>query len=69
MCLLTDKQSQNSKSLYGARNRFQEQSLESSSKAALAGVPVRQPYAYLVPSPHSGIKVTGTEEWTIGCND
>jgi hypothetical protein len=42
------------KSRYGARNRFQEPSLELSSG------PVRQPFAYLVPSPHSGTKVTDT---------
>ncbi len=37
------------KSRYGARNRFQEPSLELSSQATKAGGPVRQPYAYLVP--------------------
>ncbi len=49
------------KSRYGARNRFHEPSLELSSQATWAGGPVRQPYAYLVPSPHSGTKVTDTE--------
>ncbi len=48
------------KSRYGARNRFQEPSLELSSQATEAGRPVRQPYAYLIPSPHSGTKVTDT---------
>jgi len=42
------------KSLYGERNRLQEPSLELSSQATKAGGQVRQPYAYLVPSPHSG---------------
>jgi hypothetical protein len=38
-----------------------------SSQATLAGGPVRQPYAYLVPSPHSGTKVTDTEKkiWEV----
>jgi hypothetical protein len=48
------------KSRYGARNRFLEPSLELRSQATWAGGPVQQPYAYLVPSPHSGTKVTDT---------
>ncbi len=48
------RQSRNLKSRYGARNRFQEPSLELSGQATEAGGPVRQPYAYLIPSPHSG---------------
>ena len=43
-----------------SRYRFQEPSLELRSKATWAGGPVRQLYAYLVASPHSGIKVTDT---------
>ncbi len=38
---------------YGTRNRFQEPGLELSSEATYAGVPVRQPYAYSVPSFHN----------------
>ncbi len=45
-------QSRKLKSRYMARNRFQEPSLELSSQAIKAGGPVRQPFAYLVPSPH-----------------
>ncbi len=45
-------QSRKLQSRYGARNRFQEPSLELSIQAT--GGPVRQPYAYLVPSPHRG---------------
>jgi hypothetical protein len=52
------KQSRKLKSRYGARNQFQEPSLELSSQATEAGGPVREPYSYLVPSPHSGTKVT-----------
>ena len=48
------KQNRNLKSRYGARNQFQEPSLESSSQATKPGGPVRQPYAYLVAGPHSG---------------
>jgi hypothetical protein len=48
------------KTRYGARNRFQEPSLELSSQATYSGGPVRLPYAYLVPGPHSGTKVTDT---------
>jgi hypothetical protein len=51
------------KSRYGARNRFQEPSLELSSQATWAGGPVRQTCAYLVPSAHSRTKVTDTEEY------
>ncbi len=40
-------QSRKLKSRYGARNRFQEPSLELSSQATQAGRPVRHPYAYL----------------------
>jgi hypothetical protein len=47
-------QSRKLKFRYGARNRFQEPSLELSSQATYAVGPVRQPYAYLVPRPHSG---------------
>ncbi len=54
-------QSRKLTSRYGARNQFQEPSLEQSSQATEAGGPVRQPYAYLVPSPHyRGTKVTDT---------
>jgi hypothetical protein len=53
-------QSRKLKSRYGARNQFQEPSLEVSSQATYAGGPVRKPFAYLVPSPHSGTKVTDT---------
>ena len=53
-------QSRKLKSRYGARNQFQEPSLELSGQATKAGGPVRQPYAYLGPSPHSGTKVTDT---------
>jgi len=60
---ITVIQSRKLKSRYGARNRFQEPSLELSSKATLAGGPVRQPYAYLVPSPHSWTKVTDTVQY------
>jgi hypothetical protein len=42
------------KSRYGARNRFQAPSQELSSQA---GGPVRQPYAYLIPSPIVGLKL------------
>jgi hypothetical protein len=42
------------KSRYGPRNRFQEPRLELSSQATLVGGPVRQHYAYLAPSSHSG---------------
>ncbi len=59
--MFTVVQSLKLKSRYGARNQFQEPSLALSSQATLAGGPVRQPYAYLVPSPHSGTKVTDTE--------
>ncbi len=57
-----DKESwvENLRPAMGARNQFQEPSLELSSQATWAGGPVRQPYAYLVPSPHSGTKVTDT---------
>ncbi len=58
--VLIQTKSRKLKSHYGARNRFQEPSLELSSQATQAGGPVRQPYAYLVPSPHSGTKVTDT---------
>jgi hypothetical protein len=44
------------KSRYGARNRFQEPSLELSSQATQAGGPVRQPYAYLVLALIAGVK-------------
>ncbi len=47
-------QSRKLKSRYGPMNQFQEPSLEMSSQATQAGGPVRQPYAYLVTSPHSG---------------
>jgi hypothetical protein len=40
---LYNVQSRNLKSRYGARNRFQEPSLELSSQATCAGGPVRQP--------------------------
>ncbi len=38
------------KSHYGARNRFQEASMELSSQATKAGGPVRQPYVCLLGS-------------------
>jgi hypothetical protein len=44
----------------GSRNQFQGLILELCSQATWAGGPVRQPYAYLVPSPLSGTKVTDT---------
>jgi hypothetical protein len=47
----------NLKSRYGARNRFQKPSLELSSQATLAGGPVRQTYANLVPRPIAGLKL------------
>jgi hypothetical protein len=31
----------------------------------MAGGPVRQPYAYLVPSPHNGTKVTDTDYYSL----
>ncbi len=40
-----------------AKNRFQDPSLELSSQATQACGPVRQPYAYLVPSPHNGARI------------
>ncbi len=50
--------SRNLKSRYGARNRFQEPSMELSSQATQAGGPVRQSYAYLVPiAPIAGLKL------------
>ncbi len=47
-------QSRKLKSRYGASNRFQAPSLELSSQTihAQAVGPVRQPYAYLIPSTH-----------------
>ncbi len=60
LLLHTAELSRKLKSRYGARNRFQEPSLELSSQDTQAGGPVRQHYAYLVPSPHSGTKVTDT---------
>ncbi len=46
-----------------------EPSLELSSQATYAGGPVRQPYAYLVPSPRNGTKVTDTDFRTRRSND
>jgi hypothetical protein len=49
----------------GARNRFQEPSLELNSQATKAGGPVRQAYTYLVPTPHSGTKVPKRENFSL----
>jgi hypothetical protein len=51
-CLVIDPFFGNLNHAMGARNRFKESSLELSSQATKAGGPVRQSYAYLVPSPH-----------------
>ncbi len=55
-CSKIPAQSRKFKTRCGRRSRFQEPSLELSSQASKAGGPVRQPYAYLVPSPQSGTK-------------
>jgi hypothetical protein len=56
----------NLKSRYGARNRFQEPSLELSSQDTWAGGPVRQPYANLV-APIAGLKLPALYTSTLFC--
>ncbi len=55
------QQSRKLKSCYGARNRFQEPSLELVAKLQRLAGRYDNPYAYLVPSPHSGTKVTDSD--------